>query len=332
MVRTIRGLPQLISVRLERTALTQAAFDVLGLVSPDGLDHLVVGVHERCCQHLAFRRVGIALRPHRRVRKQRAQGAEIPVLRAALGRRKLNARPVVAQQKHRRCLLRFGRAGNERPDRTEKAGGKRAELVRIALAKRDRWRNSVIGRYHLPPPQVAAAPQFARCHQIALTRHVRHGAATLDYNEAIRLLDDQAQQGNRALQLVMLRHVAVPPLAGIFGFGRSAQGSEGNAGGVFKFTGSSESCHRSQDRCFMVRKIRCWTCSQRNGSQFRIPRLASSRLIRPVVSAPLGYRHMVGAWNENIHGQLCQCEGAGRMGNPNAVQEFGGSTEVSIPA
>jgi hypothetical protein len=58
-------------------------------------------------------------------------------------------------------------------------------------------------------PRFALA-QFARLHQRALLQHVAHGAPALDQHEAVRLLHQQADEGNGRTQAQVAGEVVVP--------------------------------------------------------------------------------------------------------------------------
>ena len=89
-----------------------------------------------------------------------------------------------------------------RPRRPPEAAEAAAHAAGVLVGEDDSRREDVVRRDHLALADVGLLAQLARVLQRALLHHVAHARAPLDDDEAVRLLDHQADQADRGAELV----------------------------------------------------------------------------------------------------------------------------------
>ena len=132
-------------------------------------------------------------------RTARRPNADQPSFRASFGGCHLNAAARVGDQHARLRFLELQPAGNRREFSAEQAPGHAAYAAGIVLGKDDGRRHDEIGSHHLPATEVRALPGLASRGKLSLLHQVLHPGAALDDDEAVRLLNHQADQSNWAM-------------------------------------------------------------------------------------------------------------------------------------
>jgi hypothetical protein len=106
-----------------------------------------------------------------------------------------------------------------KPEARSQACGRAAGLAR----ELDAGAHGVVGRDHLALAEAAAAAHLAALLQFTLAHHVVLGAAALDDDEAVALLDHQAQHRQRGAELVFAQ-LEIPGRVDVLFHRQRAQG------------------------------------------------------------------------------------------------------------
>src|SRR5690606_22756829 len=117
---------------------------------------------------------------------------EIEVAGGAFCRRNLHRGAVVDQQQGGGRLIAAEAARHHAQDTAAKAAQAAAATTGLA-GEVHGWAHGVVGSDHLTLLEVAAGAALIATREIAFAHHVVHGPAALHDDEAVGLLDHQAQ-------------------------------------------------------------------------------------------------------------------------------------------
>src|SRR4030095_15369648 len=137
---------------------------------------------------------------------------EVGLARAAFGRGHLDSRAAVREEHARLRFLALETTGHAAADRSDdgptatEEGAEPAHPAphapRIVLGEGHGGSEDVVGRPHLATAHVRVLAKLAGLFERALLHHVPHTDAALDHDEAVRLLDHEADEAHRRAELI----------------------------------------------------------------------------------------------------------------------------------
>src|SRR5262249_22563848 len=92
-------------------------------------------------------------------------------------------------------------------DRRDPAGTA-ADAARVALREDHRRREDVVGGHHLTTAHVRVLTELATVRERPLLHHVLHAEPALDHQEAVRLLDHEADETDGRAELIARERAA----------------------------------------------------------------------------------------------------------------------------
>src|SRR5882724_1216062 len=165
-------------------------------IGAHGAHDAVVVVGEARRDHLALVRVRVTAQPHAggdpaAHAAEQATELEVGLARAAFGRGHLDPRAAVRERHARLGLLELETTGHAAPD-----------AARIVLGEGYGGGEDVVGRHHLATAHVRVLAKLAGFVERTLLHHVLHAHAALDHDEAVRLLDHEANEAYGGAELI----------------------------------------------------------------------------------------------------------------------------------